>query len=142
MERPRLKCLLWNMRGIATKSQRKLKDIEVLHIIRQHDLIGIVESHTNMEEDLYIEDYEVAHNPRKKSNDTLGKSFGGVIFYYRRKLIKNLEIIKPYTPDCIWAKWNDIEGNITVMGIIYVPPGVPMIHDPMLHIKTGYLTRH
>ena len=139
MERPRLKCLVWNMRGIATKSQRKLKDIEVLHIIRQHDLIGIVESHTNMEDDLYIEGYEVTHNPRKKSNDTLGKSFGGIIFYYRRKLIKNLEIIKPYTPDCIWAKWNDIEGNITVMGIIYVPPGVPMIHDPMLHIKTGLL---
>ena len=66
------------MRGIATKSQRKLKDIEVLHTITQHDLIGIVESHTDEKEDLYIEGYEVAHNPRKKSNDTLGKIFGGI----------------------------------------------------------------
>ena len=54
-------------------------------------------------------------------------------------LIKGLEIIQPHTPDCIWAKWSDNEGNATVIGIIYIPPGVPVIHDPMIHIKTGLL---
>ena len=125
------------MRGIATKSQRKLRDIEVLHIIKQNDIIGIVESHTDEKEDLYIEGYEVAHNPRKKSNDNLGKNFGGIILYYKRNLIKGFENIQPYTPDCIWAKWSDNQGNATVIGIIYVPPGVPVMHDPMMHIKTG-----
>ena len=88
MGKPHLKCLLWNMRGISTKSQRKLREIEVLHNIKQNDIIGIVESHTDEKEHLYMEGYEVAHNPGKKSNENLGKNFGGIILYYKRSLIK------------------------------------------------------
>ena len=42
-----------------------------------------------------------------------------------------MEIIQPFTPDCIWARWKDDMGNTTILGIVYVPPGETLIHDPM-----------
>ena len=134
-----LRCLTWNIRGVATRTQHKLRDKEVLHIVQQHDIIGILESHTENEEGLEIEGYGMAHNPRKTQLERLGKNYGGVILYYKKEKLPGLEIIQPYTPDCIWAKWQDEMENVTILGIVYVPPGEAMIHDPFKHVRAGLL---
>ena len=132
-----LRCMAWNIRGVIARGQHKLRDTEVLAMIRQHDIIGIIESHTDGEEDLDIEGYQMAHNPRRKPNRGLSKNYGGIIMYYKKDRLRELEIIQPFTTDCIWAKWQDGRGNKTVLGLAYVPPGETMVHDPMKHVRAG-----
>ena len=61
----KLKCLMWNARGIETGQCKKLEEAVIIDLIRQYDIIGVVESHTIRGEDLFKENFVNFHNPNK-----------------------------------------------------------------------------
>ena len=55
---------MWNIRGLATIRQNKLKDVVVKDLIAQHDILGTVESHTAAGERIEVDGYTTHHNPQ------------------------------------------------------------------------------
>ena len=130
---------MWNIRGIQTIRTRKLLDPAVQEITSNHDIIGFVESHTDIDSIISVEGFTTFHNPRPK-NRHRGKMYGGVVVLVRNTLINGIKEIKPTTEGCLWlelqADFFHRENDI-LLGYIYIEPGITKKADPLKHVRKG-----
>ena len=136
-----IKCRMWNARGLETRHCKKLEERVILTLFQEYDILGILESHTSLRDDLYKEGFVTFHNPRHQEPGKEGmKNFGGVVVYVRQGLAQAVSQIKPDTTSSIWLLVDDAATNIgtpLAIGMIYVPPGADQIEDPMQAVREG-----
>ena len=117
----------------------KLQDPTVREIIVTHDIICLVESHTDTESTIAVEGYTTWHNPRSKSRHK-GKMYGGLVALVRNTLVNGIKDTKTKTEGCIWlemqAKFFNRENNILIC-FVYIEPGINKKADPLKHIRSG-----
>ena len=98
-----LRLAVWNVRGLVSKRNYKLKDTEFLRIMQGFDMVLLCETWTNEQSEMSLDGFEhfALHRPR---HQRARRDSGGVALYYRAELAKYVTLVKE-TEDCIlWVK--------------------------------------
>ena len=74
---------IWNIHGYKSKELgNKIKQTEVIEIIKRHDIFGVVESHAESNSDLEVEGFKYYARARPKSGTKY--SGGGCVIYQQK----------------------------------------------------------
>ena len=77
----------WNVRGLASKRNYKLKDQSFVEYLQEYDIIILTETWTNTKCDLSLPDYNYfsIHRPRPTRAK---RDSGGIVVYYKNIFFK------------------------------------------------------
>ena len=135
-----LRLMVWNVRCLETRRQKKLKDWTVRRYISEHEIVGLVETHTHPLSDIVVEGYTTFHNPRRRNLSTTYRSSGGIVVLVRDRLAKFVQPITPHIDDSLWLKAHGhalgLDHDIAI-GFIYIQPNAPKERDPFSPLRTG-----
>lgn len=133
----------WNINGMISKKGDKSLENDFKDMIVQHDIVGIIESHTGEDYNLEIEGFctKVSNNRTvcKRNN----KYYGGLILCIRDGIKKGIEVMKSEDTESIWIRLDKLyfgmENDIFI-GFAYVIPSnstytKKIDFDPMENIE-------
>ena len=103
-----LRIMAWNIRGVETNRQKKLKDWAVRCYIQDHGIVGLTETHTHPLSDINMEGYTVYHNPRRQDMSLTNRASWGVAVLIRDELIKYIKHVQLDIKDSAWMR---VEGT-------------------------------
>ena len=88
-----LRCGVWNVRGLTSKRNYKLKNSDCVHILKSYDIAMLCETWTNQLSDLSLDGYEHVAVHRTK-HPRARRDSGGLVLYYKSEMAKHLSILK------------------------------------------------
>ncbi|KAK6196404.1 hypothetical protein SNE40_001636 [Patella caerulea] len=129
MEIQNIKLSTWNIHGInETTGDSKITNSQVVkNYIEPFDIIGLLETWTNKESNLSLENYNYFHSFKKTNRR------GGVIVYFKNYLPAGLEQIKSQSEDIIWVKLKKsffIISNDIYVAFVYCLPISSNLYKP------------
>ena len=117
----------WNVNGLRNKGldYNKLHDDNFLKCIEEFDIVGLVETHSDIDEVLNIPGYSAVTASRPKSKKAR-KSSGGTAVFIKNTISKGVSHVKSPSNKFIWLKLCRNFFNLqqdTFVAVIYIPPG-------------------
>ena len=100
-----LKIAIWNVRGLVSKRNYKLKDPLFIQSLQENDIFMLCETWTNDNSVMNIPGYEYVALHRKR-HPRARRDSGGIAIYYRENMAKYVTILKS-SGDCLqWVQIN------------------------------------
>ena len=112
-KRNTLKCCVWNVNGIKTKSYNQFEDDRFLRQIKGYDVMGLVESHLTDSLPSPLNKYKTYHNHTVQEAKSK-RSFGGIIILVKNAICKGVSVLKPGNSNYQWVKFDKAERFITM----------------------------
>ena len=114
----------WNMNGLFRRSQGfcKLNDPIFLQTIKGHNIIGLVETHCDSEDDLALPGFSVHRVDRARGKRS--KPSGGIAVFIMDQLKARVKVVRK-CQSVIWLKLEKQHckrASDLYIGIIYIPP--------------------
>ena len=91
----------WNVHGIKTHTHNKLDDTLFIHEINQHQIIGLVETHSTDTNDIQCENYYTLQINRPRSGK---KGHGGIAILVHNSIKKGTKFRYSESPDLVWVQ--------------------------------------
>jgi exonuclease III len=113
----------WNVQGLKSKQRNKFNDPEFITILKEHDIMCLVETHCVAENDMVLPNYISydAVRPKSKHETT---NHGGVSILVKKSIKNGVELVYKCT-DYIWivlrSKFFGVEKDV-YMCAVYIPP--------------------
>jgi exonuclease III len=112
----------WNVHGIKTRTRNKLDDALFINEINQHQIIGLVETHSTDTNDIHCEKYYTVQVNRPRSGK---KEHGGIAILVHNSIKKGVKFHYSESPDLVWVQlqkqYFHLEDDI-FLAIVYIPP--------------------
>ena len=123
-----LNVLCWNINNYCSRVfGNKLLDPDFLKVTHGYDVVGLVETHSKPNDDLYITGFGkpfVKLRPMIKKK----KAFGGISVFIKQEIIESLKITQISTPcqDILWLKFDNkdkaTQSTPFLIGFVYISP--------------------
>jgi exonuclease III len=124
-----LNICVWNINGVYKKVKNrrycKLNDSNLASKLCKYDIIGLVETHCNVEDKLYLEGYASYQVFRAKDKVNEHRNFGGLAIFIRQNIKDGIRYLENTRSDYQWImlkkEFFNINRNL-FMCIMHVPP--------------------
>ena len=114
----------WNVQGLVTRTHNKLQCHSFVDSLKQHDIVGLVETHMKPDDSITIEGYSSYSKCRLKNKRAV-KYTGGIAVVFKQKLRNGVKIIDMKDSEFLWVKlckeFFKYDQDIYI-GIIYINP--------------------
>ncbi len=112
----------WNIQGLIGTTFNKLHESSVITEIQKHHVIGLTETHTLPEDNIFLPGYHAYHICRQKS---LQKRHGGIAFLVRDEIREGVKFYPSDSKDIAWAilkkEFFGLDKDIYI-GLVYFSP--------------------
>ena len=120
-----LSIMCWNINNFYSSTlNNKLHDQDFLQLTQDHDIIGLVETHSSENDDLFIPGFSkpyVKHRPKSDKS----KAFGGIAVYVKPYLHNSIKIteLNSMSKDILWIKLSQSgKTSPKFIGFAYISP--------------------
>jgi hypothetical protein len=119
-----IKIGFWNVEGLNVNKDSKLSDPDFLHVIKQHDIIALAETHIGENDSINVEGYKSVKLCRPLTSK-INRYFGGIAILYRQQLRPGLKFLEHRNNDYIWMQmcreYFGLDEDVFVC-VAYIPP--------------------
>ena len=124
-----LNILSWNINNFCSRViGNKLSDPDFLRVTHGYDIVGLVETHSTVNDDLHIAGFGKPFVKLRPRNRKM-KAFGGLAVFVKQEVLDSIKVTQVSTacPDILWLKLDNKnkrsnQSKPVFLGFVYVSP--------------------